>query len=490
MQLVLSWPVRLLLLALLGWSLFVDGSGYWSRIANHQPLTGPLPGNPPPAPHLGDWTLPTVNKGLDLSGGTHLVLQLKDLPPGANARDIQQKEVAVIERRINSLGVSEPDVRPQGNDRISVDIAGVSSDKAQKVIGKTAKLVYTKWVKDDKAPAGRQTSGAYRPELTPLTGDMITNAAASVDQNGVSWVVNVEFNSTGADLFGKLTQENVNACPGADNECPERHLGIWLDLTQQDIAGWHDAETVSRLTAPTDQGGKLLTNPVTREPIPGGKAQISGNFTAESAKELATELNSGALPATTVVLQSTDVGATLGTQSIKESLAAGLLGLLVVIVFMIAYYRIPGVIASLALVCYAGIVLAVFKVVPVTLTLPGLAGFILSVGMAVDANVLIFERFKEEMRAGRTIAAAVEAAVRRAYPAIRDSNISTAITSALLAYFNQGTPVGGFAITLLIGVAISFISAVLITHNFLAVALTFPAFRTPRTLGVQRGRAA
>jgi preprotein translocase subunit SecD len=469
-------------IGLLLFSLFVDGAGYLYRVVNHYPLSGSVVGLPP---HFGDWQL-YIHRGLDLSGGTHLELQLKDLPPGANVKDIQQKEVAVIERRINSLGVSEPSVRPEGNDRISVDIAGVTSDKAQKVIGKTAKLVYTKWVKDPKSTSSVQPG--YRPELTALTGDMITNASAGVDQQtGTQAVVNVSFNSQGADLFGKLTQDNVNACPQSD--CPERHLGIWLDLTQADINQWDEPGVADKLAAPPDRGGKLLTDPTTQQPIPGGSAVISGSFTPDSAKELSTELNSGALPATTVVLQSTDVGASLGSESVKQSLAAGLLGLLIVIVFMVTYYRIPGLLASLALLFYAGVVLAIFKVVPVTLTLAGMAGFVLSVGMAVDANVLIFERFKEEMRSGRTIGGAVDAAIRRAYPAIRDSNISTIITSTLLVFLGTG-PVKGFAVTLLIGVVISFISAVVVTHNLLAIVLNFGFTKNPGMLGVDRGRAA
>jgi preprotein translocase subunit SecD len=185
------------------------------------------------------------------------------------------------------------------------------------------------------------------------------------------------------------------------------------------------------------------------------------------------------------------VGASLGQDSIKRSLAAGLLGLVIVVVFMMFYYRLPGFLASVALLFYAGVILALFKVIPVTLSLAGLAGFILSVGMAVDANVLIFERFKEEMRAGRTIGAAVDAAVRRAWPAIRDSNISTLITCTVLYGASPGgSQIKGFAVTLFLGVAISLISSIIVTHNLLAIVLNFGGvFRQPMMLGVQRGRA-
>jgi len=481
MQLVLSWPVRIIVIGLLLFSVLVDGAGYVYRIVNHYPLTGQVPGLPP---RYGDWQL-YVHRGLDLQGGTILEYRLTGLPPGRSASDVQRQTVDVINKRVNQLGVSEPDIRTEGSDRIVVGLAGISSARAQEVIGRTARLEYTKWVQADKAPAGRETSAGWKPQFTGLTGDMITNANAALDQNG-QWAVNVQFNSTCSDLFGKLTTDNVNACPQTD--CPQRHLGIWLDLTQDDIDRWEDPARVAQVTKSPDQGGKLLTNPYTIQPILGGQAQITGGFDAQTAKDLATEINSGALPVTLTILQSTDVGATLGADSVKKSLGAGLLGLVIVIIFMVAYYRAPGLLASVALLFYAGLVLALFKAIPVTLTLAGMAGFILSVGMAVDANVLIFERFKEEMRAGRTVAAAVDAGVRRAWPAIRDSNVSTLITSVLLFGFGSG-PVKGFALTLIVGVACSLISSIIVTHNLLAIFLTFGGLRQPAVLGVERGRA-
>ena len=261
-----------------------------------------------------------------------------------------------------------------------------------------------------------------------------------------------------------------------------------LDLTQNDIDQWDNPSYVANLEKPIALGGKFVTNPGTQSAIPGGQAQISGGFTEATAKELAANLNAGALPANIEVLESTDVGASLGADSVKRSLIAGLLGLIVIIVFMAVYYRLPGFIASLALLFYAGVILMVFKVLGVTLSLAGMAGFVLSVGMAVDANVLIFERFKEEMRAGRTVGAAVEAAVRRAWPAIRDSNISTGITSTILLLAGSGQ-VKGFAVTLLIGVIVSMISSIIVTHNLLGIVLADRRFRQPALLGVASGSA-
>jgi preprotein translocase subunit SecD len=480
-------------------SLFVDGAGYIYRIANHYPLTGNVPGLPP---NFGSWTL-YLHKGLDLAGGTHIDYQLTNFPVGQSRADVQQRTIAVINKRVNSLGVSEPEIRGAGNqnDRITVDLAGVTADQAQKVIGAVSKLVYTKWVPDAKVTGGPEPG--YKPAFTGLTGDDIASASASIDQQGLAWVVNVNFTSHGGDLFAKLTRDNVAACPGdasttVSATCPARHLAIWLDLTQKDIDNWEDPAYVGKVSQPYDTGclaqatptticPKFLVDPVTIQEIDGGAATISGSFTQTSAQDLSTGINSGSLPVDLQVLDVQQVSATLGAQSVKLSLAAGLLGLAIVVLFMIIYYRVPGFLASLALLFYAGAVLAVFKVVPVTLTLAGITGFILSVGMAVDANVLIFERFKEEVRSGRTIAAAVDAAVRRAWPAIRDSNISTLLTCTVLGFI--GPPaVKGFALTLGIGVVASLISSIIVTHNLLAIVLTSGGFRRSALLGVDRAR--
>ena len=499
MQLVLSWPIRLFVVAVLVFSLFVDGAGYIYRIANHLPLQGDVVGLPP---NFGGWQL-YFHKGLDLAGGTHIDYQLTNFPAGQSRADVQQRTIAVINKRVNALNVSEPEIRGAGSnyDRITVDLAGVNAAQAQKTIGAVSKLVYTKWVSDTKVTGGPEPG--YKPALTGLTGDDISSATAAIDTTGTSWVVNVSFTSHGATTFDNLTRDNVAACPGDPNttltaNCPGRHLAIWLDLTQKDIDTWEDPSYAARISAPYDPGclaaqtestvcGKFLTDPITLSEIAGGNATISGSFTQLSANDLATGINSGSLPVDLVALDVTQVSATLGAESVKLSLAAGLLGLAIVVLFMIIYYRMPGLLASLALLFYAGAVLAIFKVVPVTLTLAGITGFILSVGMAVDANVLIFERFKEEVRAGRTITAAVDAAVRRAWPAIRDSNTSTFITCVILGFVGPSA-VKGFAITLAIGVLASLVSSIVVTHNLLAIVLTAGGFRRAGLLGVERVR--
>ncbi len=500
MQFVLSWPVRLFIVAVLAFSLFVDGAGYIYRIANHYSLSGNVPGLPP---NFGGWQL-YIHRGLDLAGGTHIDYKLTNFPPGQSRADVQQRTIQVINKRVNSLNVSEPEIRGAGSnyDRITVDLAGVTADQAQKTIGAISKLVYTKWVPDSKVTNGPEPG--YKPAFVGLTGDDISSANQSIDPSGVSWVVNVNFTSTGGTTFANLTRENVAACPGDPNtvataNCPQRHLTIWLDLTQKDIDNWEDPAYASKVSSTYDTGclaaqtastlcGKFLTDPITLQEIDGGAATISGSFTQASATDLATGINSGSLPVDLQVLDVTQVSSTLGAESVKLSLAAGLLGLSIVVIFMVIYYRVPGLLASIALLFYAGAVLAVFKVVPVTLTLAGITGFILSVGMAVDANVLIFERFKEEVRAGRTIAAAVDAAVRRAWPAIRDSNTSTFITCVILGFVGP-SQVKGFAITLGIGVVASLISSIVVTHNLLAIVMTASSLRRPGLLGVDRSRS-
>jgi preprotein translocase subunit SecD len=485
LQRVLSWWIRFPVIALLLFAIFVDGAGYWYRIVNHYPLTGSVPGLPP---NFSGWQI-YVHKGLDLTGGSRLVLQMNDMPPGQNASQVQQTTINVINTRINKFGVSESTVQASGNNQIIVELPSVSAAQAQTAIGETARLVTTKWVPDSSVTGGPWPG--YRPEITPLKSEMLNTANASLSPSGTGWVVNVTLNSEGTTIFGNLSTAAYNACSTSD--CAQRHITEWLDLTQNDINNWNTQWP--QLYKTRDQGGKLLTDPTMQQPITGGQFYIEGGssapFSADSARNLATLLSSGALPVTLSVLQSSNVDASLGAASIKSSLLAGLLGLSIVILFMIILYRLPGLLASVALIFYAGAVLMLFKVFAITVTLAGLAGFILSVGMAVDANVLIFERFKEEMRAGRTIAASVDAAVRRAWPAVRDSNTATLITSAVLYFMTSaGSPVKGFAITLMLGVLMSLISSIIVTHNLLAIVLNFGwARRSHLLLGVARGRS-
>jgi len=294
----------------------------------------------------------------------------------------------------------------------------------------------------------------------------------------------------GGSVFNRVSQQAYSVGQTQGQTARQAYITFWLDLTQQDIDNWNTVGTNvyggggCNFNQPA--GEKCLTDAFVQQPS-SSQTQITGNFTSQSAKNLANLLNDGSLPVTLTPISATDVGAQLGQESINQSLLAGALGLVIVIIFMLALYRLPGLLASIALCCYAGLLLMIFKLLGVTVTLGGLTGFILTVGMAVDANVLIFERLKEELRGGRTMSAAVERSVTRAWPAIRDSNTSTLITALILYAFNTGD-VQGFALTLALGVLASLISSIIITHNLLAIVLNLGWARTNSILGVPHGR--
>jgi len=245
-------------------------------------------------------------------------------------------------------------------------------------------------------------------------------------------VISIEFNGEGKKLFGEITERNVG-----------QPLAIFLD-------------------------GFIISAPRVNEPIRDGKAIISGDFTIDEAKDLSMRLNAGALPVPIDLVSQNTIGPTLGKLSVEKSFLAGIIGLILVCIFMIIFYRLPGVLAAFALIIYAMVALALFKLIPVTLTLAGIAGFILSVGMAVDANVLIFERIKEELRSGKTLGSSIDSGFKHAWTSIRDSNLSTIITCVILAWFGVGI-IKGFAITLGLGVLLSMFSAIFITRTFLQI---------------------
>jgi SecD/SecF fusion protein len=276
----------------------------------------------------------------------------------------------------------------------------------------------------------------------------VSKADVQFDSQQGQWAVTINFDSKGADEWGKVTTAAYQAGQGT----PQNRVAIFLDKN-------------------------VITAPAVQSPS-SSNTEITGNFTEQTASQLASQISAGALPADIATVQATEVSATLGQDTVRHSLLAGLVGLIIVVLFMVGYYRFPGLLASLALLFYAGIVLALYKLIPVTVTLAGLAGFVLSVGMAVDANVLIFERVRDELRHGRSVGLAVEAGFRRAWPAIRDSNISTMIACAVL-YLLGSSVVKGFALTLFLGVAVSMFSAILITQSLFTVVLRWRTARRP-----------
>jgi protein-export membrane protein SecD len=458
---LLGTPVRLLVVGLVLLSLLVD--------------VGRVP-----------W-LPAMHLGLDLAGGTAMTLEIPAFPPGADPTQVQQQTIDIIQTRVNALGLSEPVVQAAGgsaHDRIEVQLPGASAADARKLIDERFQLVVTRWAPDPTI-TGEPVPG-YRPQMTAITSAMLTGASAQLDPNGgVGWVVTYQFDSAGTAIYSKLTGDAVAApCPlPGQVDCPERRLTFWLDLTPDDIAHWSERGGEAYQPHGPSPGGKLLVDAYTLQQIPDGQGVIRGSFTEEAAKDLAAGIQNGALPVTLNVVQLSSVSAGLGADSVKQSVAAGALGLAVVVAFMVSLYRLPGFLAGLALAGYALAVLAAFRLFAITITLAGLAGFVLSVGMAVDANVLIFERFREEVRGGRGIEAAVEVAVRRAWPAIRDSNASTLITSGVL--IAAAPPqIKGFAVTLAIGVVASLVSSIVITHNLLAMVLRSRWALSTAALGV------
>ena len=378
--------------------------------------------------------------GLDLAGGSHLVFEadLSKIPEGEKATALSSLK-EVIERRVNLFGVSEPNVQTslfEGKSRIIVELPGVSDPKeATALIGQTAQLVFAE-VKEIKE--GEKKTNELPFTFSDLTGADLKKASVVFDNTTGKPSVSLEFTPEGAKKFETLTERNVN-----------KVLPIFLD-------------------------NEIVSAPLVKEKISGGRAQITGDFTLDQAKKMAIELNAGALPVPVKLVEQRTVGATLGGESIQRSIRAGLIGLFMVILFMVLSYGFLGLVASIALFVFAAISLALYKLIPVVLTLPGIAGFLLSVGMAVDSNILIFERFKEE-RPRRPLREALEVSFGRAWDSIRDANIATLTTAFVLAnpfdwgFLHTSGPVRGFAITLALGVGLSMFTGIVVSRNLLRV---------------------
>ena len=396
----------------------------------------------------------TFKQGLDLAGGTSLTFKadMKDISSDQKDKALDSVKT-VIERRINFFGVSEPIVQTaiSRNDyRVIVELPGVNTDQAKNIIGTTAQLSFWEQRATPSADFRLIASPSAYPlgvieilgpnaKKTNLSGRDLADTSVSFDPNTGKPQVQLKFTSEGAKKFADITQRNVN-----------KIVAIVLD-------------------------NEVIEAPRVNQAILAGDAVISGAFTNESANALSTSLNAGALPVPLIPLQQHGVDATLGSQSLLKSLFAGGLGIVIIIIFMTVLYGRLGIIASLALILYTLFVLSIFKVSSITpygitLTLSGIAGFILSIGMAVDANILIFERMKEEKRLGRSWHDALELGFSRAWTSIRDSNISSLITSFVLYQYGTGV-VKGFALTLAIGVVVSMFSAIIVTRTLLRLVI-------------------
>lgn len=383
--------------------------------------------------------------GLDLSGGTQVILNadMKEIPPESRSSALESAK-QVIERRVNFFGVSEPIVQTSHtnqNFRIIVELPGIQDvDSAVTLIGQTAKLEFREFI--DLSESSDSASVIPTLENTKsvgITGKDLKSAALEFSSQTSEPEVSLEFTGDGAKKFGDVTTRLVN-----------KRLAIFLDNFP-------------------------LTWPRVNTPITDGRGVISGGFTQDQAKALALQLNAGALPVPVTIVEKQTVGATLGLESIVKSIRAGIIGLTIVAIFMIAQYGWLGLLADLALILYGLITFAIFRFIPVTLTLPGIAGFILSMGMAVDANILIFERYKEELRHGKPVGIAMELGFGKAWHSIRDANFTTIITSLIL--YNPGNwsllpssgLVRGFAATLLIGVLVSLFTGIVVTRTLIRV---------------------
>jgi protein-export membrane protein SecD len=381
----------------------------------------------------GDTTRVLETKvGLDLQGG--LRVEYQALPVEGKAPRPEDLEVirTIIENRVNSTGVSEPVITVQGSDRIVVELPGVSDPNAiRNLVGQTGLLEFVPLGTTQKNKGDTIDEQQFPPLFA---GTELSSATIAQNQTN-GRVVTFQLKDTGAKLFADYTSKHIG-----------QYFAIVLDH-------------------------KVISAPVINSAIPGGSVEISqggtiGGYPLKEATELVTILQFGSLPFPIQELSTQTISATLGEQFLSQSLLAGLVGILLVMGFMLIYYRLPGVIASFALIYYTLVVLAIFRLVPVTLTLAGIAGFVLSIGMAVDANILIFERMKEEMRVGKSLPAAVEAGFGRAWNSILDSNVSSLITATILYLFGSST-IRGFALVLIIGVLVSMFSAIVVTRSIL-----------------------
>ena len=394
-----------------------------------------------PRPFGGTPQYAETRLGLDLQGGLQGEYQAITPDGSTPTKETMETVRTIVENRVNATGVAEPIVQTVGTDRVVVDLPGATEQQEiRQLIGATGRLDFVPLPADvygtGTAAGTKPVPGpgeAIDPTLTPLFGgEQIdpSGVAPGVDSTTGERVVQFKLRSEGAKLFGDYSSAHVG-----------EFFAIVLD-------------------------GKVVSAPVIRQAITDGSGQISGSFTTSEQQNLVTTLKYGALPLALKELSFNSISATLGAEFLAASILAGIIGISLVFLFMLIHYRLPGLVACLALVYYAIVVLAIFRLIPVTLTLAGLAGFILSVGMAVDANILIFERTKEELRSGKTVNSAVEAGFTRAWNSILDSNVSSLITAAILYFFGSST-IRGFALVLAIGVLVSMFTAVTVSRTIL-----------------------
>ena len=377
-----------------------------------------------------------IKLGLDLKGGAYVVLEAQAEKDKTLDKDAMNRLIEVLDRRINGIGVAESSVQKSGENKVIVELPGLKdTEEAIRLIGKTALLEFK--LIDDAGKLGE----------TVLSGNELKKADVSYDNLGRPQI-SFELTNEGAQVFAKITRENIG-----------RQLAITLD-------------------------GEIQTAPKINGEIPSGSGVITGNYSVEEAKATATLLNAGALPVKAEIIETRTVGATLGDESIAQSKKAGIVALILIWTYMILFYRVPGIIADIAIVFFGILTLAVLNFLDATLTLPGIAGFVLSLGMAVDANVIIFERIKEELRYGNSVNNSIKSGFNKGFVAIFDSNLTTLIITAILFIFGTG-PIKGFAVTLAIGTVASMFTAIFATRVLLQVAAKIFALQKAKFFGVK-----
>mgnify|MGYP001397654449 CR=1 FL=1 len=379
-----------------------------------------------------------LNLGLDIKGGVTVVYEVKSDLKGDELRELVNQTRTMLSERVNELGLSEPNIYIEGERRITVELPGVqNAQDALEVIGTTALLEFAQ-VKDGQFAVPDETFDPNKMTVV-FSGERIKDAKAVADEyNQPS--VSLSLDGEGAKIFAKVTAESMNFINGGTGS-PNGQIAIMLDK-------------------------KIISAPSVGVVISDGSALITGSFTAEEATELAMLIRGGALPAEIEEVETSAIGPRLGQDALDTSLFASLIGFALVVIFMIGYYRLPGLVASVSLVLYITLIMMLMVGLNATLTLPGIAGIVLTVGMAVDANVIIFERIKEELKEGKTYRAAVAHGYSKAMMTIVDSNITTLIAGVILFNFGQG-PIKGFAVTLMIGILVSMFTAIVVTRQIL-----------------------
>jgi len=379
-----------------------------------------------------------VSLGLDLQGGVHVVLQALDSAEHQVTREDMQQLESIMRQRVDELGVSEPVIQIVGNNRLLVELAGIDNpDQAIEIIGKTAQLEF-------KTADGK----------TILTGKDLKNAQAYINKNQEP-EIHLQFNSEGAKTFADITKQLAVLPQGDAN----KRIGIYLDE-------------------------ELLTAPEVKDQIPDGQAVISGGFqNFDEAAQIAALLRGGSLPVSTEIVEKRTVGPTLGLDSLEKSKRAMIIGLILMILFLLIAYRLPGFIACVTLLVFGVLLLGSLIVIKAVLTLPGIAGILLTIGMSSDANIIIYERIKDELRNGKTLRASVEAGFNRAFWTIFDSNLTTIIAAVVLFYLGTG-PIRGFALNLIIGLIVNMVTALILTKWLLRLVIRIPALSNPKFFGV------